>query len=110
MRFDLVRPCADCPFRSDRHFELRRSPELAREIFEQDQTFACHHTTQARRRRWQHCAGALILHEKQGRPNWRIRFAHAAGSVIRRPSIAKCRHLTLTRRVGLSIGISAVGG
>jgi len=27
----------------------------------------------------QHCAGALILHEKLGRPNWRIPFAGALG-------------------------------
>ena len=27
----------------------------------------------------QHCAGALIFHEKLGRPNWRIRFAALLG-------------------------------
>jgi hypothetical protein len=27
----------------------------------------------------QHCVGALIPHEKLGKPNWRIRFAHACG-------------------------------
>jgi hypothetical protein len=79
MRFDLVRPCSDCPFRADRRFPLRRASEIAEGIFKKDRTFCCHKTV----RRWpveeQHCAGALILHERLGKPNWRIRFAHALG-------------------------------
>jgi hypothetical protein len=84
--FGLVRPCNHCPFRSDRIFGLRRAPEIARSIFNQDHTFACHETVNhdtlgrpRRTRRSHHCAGALILHEKLGRPNWRIRFAHHLG-------------------------------
>jgi len=42
-----------------------------------DLTFACHETT--RQPVVQHCAGALILNEKLGRPNWRIRFAATLG-------------------------------
>jgi hypothetical protein len=42
-----------------------------------DLTFSCHETSG--HSVVQHCAGALILHEKLGRPNWRIRFAHALG-------------------------------
>jgi hypothetical protein len=86
MRFDLVRPCADCPFRSDRRFPLRRAGEIAEGIFAGDLTFTCHNTLRPRRwrrgrprREEQHCAGALILHERLGRPNWRIRFAHYLG-------------------------------
>jgi hypothetical protein len=79
MKFDLVRPCADCPFRSDRPFGLRpgRPKEIAAFLFERDLTFACHGTT--RQPVLQHCAGALILHEKLRRPNWRIRFAAFLG-------------------------------
>jgi len=80
MKFDLVRPCAHCPFRSDRPFGLRRArcEEIAAGLFERDQTFICHETSNDPRN-WQHCAGALILHEKLGQPNWRIRFAEFLG-------------------------------
>lgn len=39
MRFDLIRPCPNCPFRSDRKFWLRRAAEIADAIFRQDETF-----------------------------------------------------------------------
>jgi hypothetical protein len=80
MKFELTRPCAKCPFRSDRPFGLRRArcEEIAAGLFRQDATFICHETTKAPGTE-QHCAGALILHEKLGRPNWRIRFAARLG-------------------------------
>jgi hypothetical protein len=73
MKFGLVRPCGDCPFRSDRKFWLKRAPEIAAAIFQHDQTFVCHNAPS------QHCAGALILHEKLGKPNFLIRLAHGCG-------------------------------
>ena len=64
MRFDLVRPCANCPFRSDAWFQTTvTNGDGDRQIGEHSQ----------------HCAGALILHEKAGRPNWRIRLAQLLG-------------------------------
>jgi hypothetical protein len=45
MKFNLVRPCDSCPFRTDKPFYL--TPERAREISEGllgDKTFACHRT------------------------------------------------------------------
>ena len=79
MKFDLVRPCAHCPFRSDRPFGLRRGrcEEIADALYRRDLTFSCHETM--KQPATSHCAGALILHEKLGRPNWRIRFAHQLG-------------------------------
>lgn len=86
MRFGLVRPCIHCPFRPGGFMGLARAPEIAESIFHNDHTFACHETVDhdalGRPRthsKTQHCAGALILHEKLGRPNWRIRFAHRLG-------------------------------
>jgi Family of unknown function (DUF6283) len=81
MNFDLVRPCAHCPFRSDRPFGLRRErcEDIAAVLFERDLTFICHETKRLPEDRQQHCAGALILHEKLGRPNWRIRLAAFLG-------------------------------
>jgi hypothetical protein len=76
-----VCPCAHCPFRSDYAFGLRRGrcEEIAAGLFEHDETFPCHETTHEKLQDEQHCAGALILHEKLGRPNWRIRFAAQLG-------------------------------
>jgi hypothetical protein len=84
LNFDLVRPCADCPFRSDRPFGLRRErcEEIAAALFRRNRTFICHKTKDDRRNQ-QHCAGALILHEKLGQPNWRIRFAAHLGLLDR---------------------------
>jgi ribosomal protein S27AE len=51
MRFDLTRPCKDCPFRPDTHFDLR--PERVREILGDTRkggkwwpapSFPCHNT------------------------------------------------------------------
>jgi hypothetical protein len=80
MKFELTRPCAHCPFRSDRPFGLRRArcEEIAAALFEHDLTFLCHETKDEPEKH-QHCAGALILHEKLGRPNWRIRCAAMLG-------------------------------
>lgn len=86
MKFDLIRPCADCPFRTDTQFHFRpgRAEEIVRSVVEGDLTFPCHKTIHGRGRKRrridrQMCAGALILHEKLGKPNWRIRYAHALG-------------------------------
>ena len=86
-RFDLVRPCVNCPFRTDVRFHFRRAraEEIVRAVIAGDLTFQCHKTvdysadTLAVGDRPQQCAGALILHEKLGRPNWRFRFAQGLG-------------------------------
>lgn len=86
MKFDLVRPCQDCPFLIDRRFELhpRRIDEIARALTVEDSPFACHKTVdyshedtdddgnETRRPpnpKLQHCAGALIVLERKGLRN-----------------------------------------
>lgn len=82
--YKLTRPCADCPFRSDRPFYL--GAERVAEIQEATNLypFGCHNTVdydgdkpaeyvQA------HCAGALILREKLGRPSLVMRLARQCG-------------------------------
>lgn len=75
MNFDLRRPCGQCPFRNDIEPFIR--PARAREILHcltaQQGTFACHKTTQGGTTE-QHCAGAMILLEKMGRPNQMMRI------------------------------------
>jgi len=72
---DLVATVRALPFRSDRPFGVRRArrEKIATALFRRDLTFTCHETTEQPVP--QHCARALILHEKLGRPNWRIPFA-----------------------------------
>lgn len=93
MRFDMIRPCANCPWRTDTTLFLR--PERVKEILEAvvngGNTFACHETT---RDSWeetdegavyspqpdeQHCAGALILLKKLRIPHHMTRLAQRLG-------------------------------
>lgn len=90
MDFDLKRPCANCPFRSDIMFHLNtdRVEEILDGILYQDATFACHKTTHGEEveddegntyynhtGKEQHCAGALLLMEHMERPNQMMRIA-----------------------------------
>lgn len=92
MRFDLIRPCAHCPFNARQRGFLH--PARAAEIVDAllgDDTFACHETTEDDpadtgdrivTARSQHCAGAAIFLEKQGaegRPNQWMRIAERLG-------------------------------
>lgn len=87
MKFNLHRPCADCPFRKDVAFYLRdaRRLEIA-ESLSHDGTFVCHKTTDGD---WSdegeytptgnevHCAGALLVMVKgdELRNNYMMRLA-----------------------------------
>lgn len=102
MRFDLVRPCANCPFRTDVRPYLRRGRvlEIRRALLDRDQTFSCHKTVDWTREEdeeddgrpaarhcrndEQHCAGALILLEKLDQPNQLMRIMERLGVYDRR--------------------------
>jgi hypothetical protein len=83
MKFDLVAPCKDCPFRTD--VQLFLHPERAEEIcdaLERGLTFSCHKTNDfdeegetTETADSQHCAGALIMLEKMEMPNQMMRIA-----------------------------------
>jgi len=84
MKFDLVRPCAHCPFRSDIKPYLRagRVEDIERSL--ERSTFACHETTvesddddgsRVETDESKHCAGALILMEKSGKSSQMMRIA-----------------------------------
>jgi hypothetical protein len=83
MKFDLKRPCQDCPFRSDRHFGLL--PDRVRQILGDERkgrqwwpasSFPCHKTIDYRDddsthvpQTAQQCAGVMIILTREGRPN-----------------------------------------
>ena len=93
MNFDLHRPCASCPFRTDKPFFLppERRDEIATGL-ESDMTFSCHMTNDFcdepedcgcegvhETRRSQHCAGAMIVLEKMEMPNQLMRICERIG-------------------------------
>lgn len=75
MRYNLRAPCASCPFRDDQPGYLRyeRREEIA-DGLARGASFACHKTLDyssgepQETPRSQHCAGALIVMEREGRP------------------------------------------
>lgn len=87
MRYDLVRPCANCPFRTDGHGYLRaeRAREIARSLHGGAE-FPCHVTTEDTDEGGRvavptshFCAGALIALEREGQPNQMMRIAERLG-------------------------------
>lgn len=86
MNYTLRKPCANCPFRNDVDFDLRRRRDIAADIIDRQASFACHKTTchddegnHVPRDKEQHCAGAMILLERIGRPNQMMRIAERIG-------------------------------
>lgn len=78
MRFDLRRPCAECPFlRKSSYLSAARGQEIAEITISGDKTFTCHKTLRTKAE--QHCAGALIMSERRGRPNAMHQVAERLG-------------------------------
>lgn len=87
MKFDLRTPCPQCPFRSDipAYLTPARVTEIDRSLIQA--TFPCHKTTQfdedgeviPSTPGERHCAGALIILEKLGRPSQMMRIAERLG-------------------------------
>lgn len=88
MKYTMTKPCDNCPFRRDIHFRLHpeRARQIASALLREDKTFTCHKTTvpdddggMRDGPNAQHCAGALIFLEHNGRPNRMPRIAAALG-------------------------------
>lgn len=88
MKYDLIRPCKDCPFRTDVRAFLTtaRAREICDSLIRQQATFSCHKLNEyggdgeAREgASSQHCAGALIFLERMNRPNQMMRIAERLG-------------------------------
>jgi hypothetical protein len=95
MRFNLKRPCAHCPFRSDVKGFLNpeRAEEITTAVLQEDKTFTCHETITGEHdldddgipyayhpgAEDQHCAGALILIEKTRSANQMVQLAERLG-------------------------------
>lgn len=92
MKFDLKKPCRECPFRTDSlkgWLGKERAADIIDGMYVKDQTFSCHKTVEYsedldeetgdqlinNRVNEQHCAGAMILMERKGRANQLMRIA-----------------------------------
>lgn len=78
MKFSLKRPCKECPFlKGKRYLHPERAESIANYALKENKTFVCHKTIDASEQ--QHCAGALIMSEKHGRPNAMHQIAQRLG-------------------------------
>lgn len=88
----MTSPCPNCPFRTDiKPFLNRaRATEIADSLTRQQQTFQCHATIdyhnadddgngRSDTANAQHCAGAMIMLERMGRPNQMMRICERIG-------------------------------
>lgn len=84
MNFNMVAPCAECPFRSDRKAYLTRARvrQLIGDITTGQKTFACHKTVYSNAED-EHCAGALIFLERMDKPNQMMRWMERLGGYDR---------------------------
>ena len=83
MKYDLKKPCSNCPFLRSTHFRFSTSRMV--EIVEAE-TFPCHKTLDYTkegpvrvREQSRHCAGHLILREKMEMPTQLMRIAERIG-------------------------------
>lgn len=92
MKYNLPRPCKNCPFRSDvkGYLTKARVRSIIDGITRQQQTFSCHKTNEfgSDDEGWsetretpnsQHCAGALIFLERLEQPNQMMRISERLG-------------------------------
>lgn len=80
MKYELKKPCANCPFRTDIRPYIH--PDRVREIV--GKVFSFHKTTTEKGRsnehpNAQHCAGSLIVHEKEDQPHQMMRICERLG-------------------------------
>lgn len=80
MRFDLKKPCKDCPFVPNSSTNATLGDVRMEEIVTavcQDHTFICHKTSDMEQIDEQHCAGALIMLKKEQIYNKGVAVARA---------------------------------
>lgn len=78
MKFNMTKPCKDCPFivgsSTNTTLAEGRLDEIVEDI-RNDMSFTCHKTLDKPSSEQEHCAGALIFLERENRPNQMMRIA-----------------------------------
>lgn len=78
MRFDLKKPCKDCPFTKGNCFEQGLPRKRVQQIIDDissDKTFPCHKHNDSS----QQCAGATIMVQQENMPNQSLQIAERLG-------------------------------
>lgn len=82
MKFNLRKPCKDCPFipgsSTNTTLDEGRLDDIVEDL-RNDYSFTCHKTLDLPDREQQHCAGALIFLEKENNPNQMMRWMERIG-------------------------------
>ena len=85
MNYEMTSPCANCPFRTDPPFH-GLSPERVDTMVGENVQFSCHNTRDYKdsfegkeNGGTQHCAGSLIMQEKEERPSQMMRISERLG-------------------------------
>lgn len=82
MRFELTRPCSECPFRRDITFHLApgRAQDIVGAVFDDEKVFTCHKTLHLPELDQQHCAGVLIMYHSI--EDWRSHKAFRMAAML----------------------------
>lgn len=80
--FGRKKPCSTCPFRMDEKAVRYLGEERAQEIADSllgDATFTCHDDLELPDSERQHCVGAILILEKNNKPNQMMRICERIG-------------------------------
>lgn len=82
MKFELKKPCPDCPFLKGSSTNRTLGKERLDEIkgyMHDDLVFTCHKTLDALKKEQQGCAGAMLYVKKYQLPNQSLQIAERLG-------------------------------
>lgn len=82
MRFNMKKPCKECPFIRGSATNTTLAPGRLDGIIDDirsDMTFTCHKSLDKPQTDQEHCAGALVFLERENRPNQMMRVAERFG-------------------------------
>jgi hypothetical protein len=82
VKFNLKKPCKDCPFIQGSTTNVTLAEGRLKEIagsLMQGMSFTCHKTLELESSRQEHCAGALQYLEREEKPNQIMRIAERIG-------------------------------
>lgn len=78
MKFNITKPCKDCPFIKGSSTNLTLAEGRIEGIIDdlrKGASFVCHKTLKKPSNEQAHCAGAMIFLEKENKPNQMMRIA-----------------------------------
>lgn len=85
MKYTQVKPCDNCPFRTDvePYISAQRIEQILETILDRQQDFTCHKGLGEPEEARYHCAGAMIFLEHMEQPNQMMRIAARFGDYSR---------------------------